>query len=110
MKAEFPYLRFHVFNWQKETYNTIKQNGTMNLYQWSLFDMAELYKLAGDYETAIDYLNQFNHYAIENNLIWKKNYIDIELYCLMGKYDSALHYLQSRKMKNQDVTKGKKSI
>ena len=78
------------------------------LVQWSLFDMAELYKLAGDYETAIDYLNQFNHYAIENNLIWK-NYIDIELYCLMGKYDSALHYLQSPKMNNQDVTKGKKA-
>ncbi len=62
------------------------------LVQWSLYDMAGIYKAAGDYESAMNYLFQGNNYAKEINSGWTM-YLDIsELYCLMGKYDSALYY------------------
>lgn len=62
------------------------------LVQWSLFNMAELYKAAGDYETAMDYLIQGNQYAKAHHLGWEME-IDIsEMFCQMGQYDSALFY------------------
>ena len=62
------------------------------LVKWSLFDMADIYKAAGDYENAMAYLLRGNNYAVDNNLSWTM-YMEIsELYCLMGKYDSALYY------------------
>jgi len=62
------------------------------LVQWSYYDMAEIYKAAGDYETAMSYLFKSNHYAESINSGWK-NYLDIsELYLRIKRYDSAYFY------------------
>ena len=62
------------------------------LVQWSYYDMAEIYKAAGDYETAMSYLFKSNHYAESINSGWK-NYLDIsEVYLRMKRYDSAFFY------------------
>ena len=41
------------------------------LMQQSLADMADLYKAAGDYETAINYLHQARQFGIENKTGWE---------------------------------------
>ncbi|HET6723285.1 MAG TPA: tetratricopeptide repeat protein, partial [Chitinophagaceae bacterium] len=71
------------------------------LVQWSYWDMAEIYKAAGDYETAMFYLFKSNHYAESVRSGWQ-NYLDIsELYLRMKKYDSAFFYWDKWK-KNWD--------
>jgi tetratricopeptide (TPR) repeat protein len=60
---------------------------------WSYLNMYDLYKAAGDYETALEYLQKANKYAEDKNLSGWISYGSIsELYNNLGKQDSALFY------------------
>lgn len=67
-------------------------NWNHELVQWSIINMAELYKAAGDYETSMKYLKQSDQYAIDHKLSWDMDLQKSEIYYEMGKYDSALLY------------------
>jgi tetratricopeptide (TPR) repeat protein len=64
------------------------------LVQWSYNNMADLYKTAGDYETALEYIKQSAQYADTTNGI-KQDLNFCELYFLTERYDSALFYWQN---------------
>lgn len=72
------------------------------LVQFSIANMAQLYKAAGDYETALIYYAQGTQNAKENNTIWTMEQEMGDLFYRIGKYDSAIIYFQ-RAIKNQDM-------
>ena len=59
------------------------------LIQWSYKNMADLYKTAGDYETAIEYLQRSDAYGKATNGMREDIGLS-ELYYLKGNYDSAV--------------------
>jgi len=60
---------------------------------WSYMNMYDLFKAAGDYETALQYLQKANKYAQDKNLSGWGTYGEIsDLYCLLNKQDSAIFY------------------
>ncbi|MDP9231068.1 MAG: histidine kinase [Bacteroidota bacterium] len=62
------------------------------LVQFSLSNMSQLYGIAGDYETAMNYLKESNAFAVKYKTNWSQ-YADIaELYSTMGQYDSTMVY------------------
>jgi len=66
------------------------------LVQWSMYNLAELYKAAGDYENAMEVLRKARHYGEPHNLWNMDDQIGI-LLALMNKPDSSLYYLQNFK-------------
>jgi hypothetical protein len=64
------------------------------LVQYSLSNMAELYKAVGDYQTALDYLKQANQYGIVHQSSWIVNDEIGGLFNLIGQKDSARYYFQ----------------
>ena len=64
------------------------------LVQWSLFNMAVLYKVAGDYETAMSYLTQSRQHGKVYSLDWRMEDQIGKLFILMNQPDSAIYYLQ----------------
>jgi tetratricopeptide (TPR) repeat protein len=67
------------------------------LVQWALYNMADLYKAAGDYETAMSCLRQARDYGKLHELEWNMDDGIGELLALMNKPDSSLYYLQNFK-------------
>jgi len=67
------------------------------LVQWGLYNMADLYKAAGDYETAMSCLRQAREYGKLHELEWNMDDGIGELLALMNKPDSSLYYLQNFK-------------
>jgi tetratricopeptide (TPR) repeat protein len=67
------------------------------LVQWALYNMADLYKAAGDYESAMNCLRQAREYGRLHELEWNMDDGIGELFALMNKPDSSLYYLQSFK-------------
>ena len=67
------------------------------LVQWALYNMADLYKAAGDYETAMSCLRQAREYGKLHELEWNMDDGIGELLALMNKPDSSLYYLQNFK-------------
>jgi hypothetical protein len=61
------------------------------LVQWSFINLADLYKAAGDYETALDYIRQSDAYGKAHDAMKMDDNL-CELYYLVGKYDSAIMY------------------
>ena len=60
---------------------------------WSYMNMYDLYKAAGDYETALEFLQKANKHAEDKNISgWGTQGEISELYCIIGKQDSALFY------------------
>jgi len=68
------------------------------LYQQSLADMADLYKTAGDYETALSYLDQSCQFALANNTGWDMELEKAEIFHLLGQYDSSFYYLKKQRL------------
>jgi histidine kinase/tetratricopeptide repeat protein len=66
------------------------------LIQWSYQNMADLYKTAGDYETALIYVRKSDEYGKATHGM-KEDISVCELYYLLDQYDSALHYWQNWK-------------
>lgn len=66
------------------------------LVQCSFINMADLYKAAGDYETALEYIKQSDAYGKAHGAMKMDDNL-CELYYLVGKYDSAIHYWQNWK-------------
>lgn len=62
------------------------------LYQQSLADMADLYKTAGDFKTALGYVNQGAQFALLNNTGWNMESEKAELHRLLGQSDSSFYY------------------
>ena len=67
------------------------------LVQWALYNMADLYKAAGDYESAMSCLRQAREYGKLHELEWNMDDGIGELLALMNKPDSSLYYLQNFK-------------
>lgn len=67
------------------------------LVQWALYNMADLYKAAGDYETAMSCLRQAREYGKLHELEWNMDDGICELLALINKPDSSLYYLQNFK-------------
>lgn len=68
------------------------------LYQQSLTDMADLYKTAGDYETALIYLDQSFQFGLANNTGWNMEGEKAEVFRLLGQYDSSFYYLNKQRI------------
>jgi hypothetical protein len=64
------------------------------LYQQSLSDMADLYKAAGDYQSALEYLEIATQFGIERNTGWTMEGEKGEIFRLLGNYDSSFYYLR----------------
>ena len=79
------------------------------LVQQSLADMADLYKAAGDYETAMNYLRQTRQFGIENKTGWEMENTIAEVFRLNGQYDSASYYtkLITNKTSQSNIENGK---
>ncbi|MEP6556712.1 MAG: histidine kinase, partial [Ferruginibacter sp.] len=67
------------------------------LVQWALYDMANLYKAAGDYESAMSSLKEARGYGQLRNLEWDMSDGIGDVFLLMNKPDSALYYLENFK-------------
>ena len=65
------------------------------LVQWALYNMADLYKAAGDYESAMSCFRQAREYGKLHELEWNMDDGIGELLALMNKPDSSLYYLQN---------------
>ena len=74
------------------------------LAQFSVTNMAELYRSAGDYTTALDYYRKGFQYAKEHSMTWNMEGEMGLLYERIGQSDSALFYFQ-RSMNNADTTR-----
>lgn len=64
------------------------------LREFALKNMGDLYKAAGDYETAMEYFQQARKQALLYNIEWTMEPEIGELFCYMGKYDSAFAYIK----------------
>ncbi len=64
------------------------------LREFALYNMGELYKAAGDYETAMNYYQQARKQALLYDIKWGMEIEIGELFCYMGQYDSAFSYLK----------------
>jgi tetratricopeptide (TPR) repeat protein len=67
------------------------------LVQWALYDMADLYKAAGDYESAMTSLKEARQYGQLHDLEWNMSDGIGDVFLLMNKPDSALYYLEDFK-------------
>jgi hypothetical protein len=56
--------------------------------------MGELYKAAGDYETAMNYYQQARKQALLYDIKWGMEIEIGELFCYIGQYDSAFSYVK----------------
>jgi tetratricopeptide (TPR) repeat protein/anti-sigma regulatory factor (Ser/Thr protein kinase) len=68
------------------------------LFSYNSF--GNLFKAAGDYETALAYYELSLQYAKANNLIWDQNEPLGTIYCRLNKYDSSFYYLFKSLKKN----------
>ncbi|CAN5215046.1 hypothetical protein BH11BAC5_BH11BAC5_14330 [soil metagenome] len=64
------------------------------LREFALKNMGDLYKAAGDYETAMEYFQQARKQALLYDIKWTMEPEIGELFCYMGKYDSAFVYIK----------------
>jgi tetratricopeptide (TPR) repeat protein len=72
--------------------------------QFSLTNMVELHRTAGDYENAISYLRKGNRFADENQFYWNMNEEMGDLFFRSGQYDSSLFYMK-KSLVNADTSK-----
>jgi tetratricopeptide (TPR) repeat protein len=56
-------------------------------------NFGNLYKAAGDYETALAYYYQSQQYANENKFDWNESEQLGSIFCSLQKYDSSFYYL-----------------
>jgi hypothetical protein len=78
----------------KRTHNISLQH---TLIEHSYTNVSELYKAAGDYETAIAYLHRARNYNLQHIVAWTMNPMLAHLYNNINKPDSAIFYLQPDK-------------
>jgi len=86
------------FDYARKSLDLAQKSGTDFSLGWkqynvqaALSDLAGLYTIAGDYETAMNYILQNERYGKENKSGWENFDRDIaNLYCSMGRYDSAM--------------------
>ena len=64
------------------------------LREFALKNMGDLYKAAGDYETAMKYFQQARKQALLYDIKWTMEPEIGELFCYMGQYDSAFVYIK----------------
>ena len=88
----------HTFDCARKSLDLAKKGGTDFSLSWkqynvqaALAELAGLYTIAGDYETAMNYILENERYGKENKSGWENFDGDIAgLYCSMGRYDSAM--------------------
>ena len=77
---------------QKSLMIRIKMNDKICVL-FSYNNFGNLFKAAGDYETALDCYQKSLQYARANNIIWDQNEPLGSIYCRLNKYDSSFYYL-----------------
>jgi tetratricopeptide (TPR) repeat protein len=80
------------------------------LMQFSLNNISDLYRVAGDYETALEYLHKARQVSIEYKQDWTMDDKLALLYNKTGQYDSALFYLQKNSKANPNSQDSKKLL
>jgi tetratricopeptide (TPR) repeat protein len=80
---------------EEKAYNNV-------VYQVSLSDMAKLYETAGDYQTALQYLNQNNQFTMEHQTGFDVAEEKAEIFRLTNQYDSSFYYLKKLMVQNPD--------
>jgi tetratricopeptide (TPR) repeat protein len=79
--------------WLHQAYTKEEKEYANFLYQQSLADIASLYKAAGDYHTALEYLNQSSVFGVAWNTGWDMAGEKAEIFILLKQYDSSFYYL-----------------
>jgi hypothetical protein len=72
------------------------------LFQQSLTDMANLYKEAADFDTALEYLNRSEEYGRMYKTKWYMESEKAEIFIRLGKYDSAFVFLNKIRQQSPD--------
>ncbi len=72
------------------------------LYQQSLSDLSNLYKEAGDYHSALEYLNKAEQAGITYNRKWAPEKEKAAIFQLLGQNDSAFFYLNKNRAASPD--------
>ena len=72
------------------------------LYWQSLLDMADIFKTAGDYHSALDYLNKTDQFSLANGFSFTHVGHNAEIFRLLGNYDSAFYYIKEAVAKAPD--------
>ncbi|HXS54854.1 MAG TPA: histidine kinase [Hanamia sp.] len=73
-----------------------------SMVQYALEGMSNLYKIAGDYATASDYLHQASEYGIAHNTGEDENWNIGILFRQMGQVDSSFSYLKKTVKESPD--------
>ena len=94
----FPYAERSVILTKKKRTHNIDLGPV--LVQFSYNNISQLYKVVGDYETALDYLQKGRKYSVENNLDWNMIAELGLLFHKAGRYDSAIYYLEKNAAEN----------
>lgn len=78
----------------KKLVKTDKNDAIEIVLQLSYINMADLYKIAGDYEMALNFLNESREYhrTAKSNVTWGMEDQFADIYLLMNKPDSAYHF------------------
>lgn len=72
------------------------------LYWQSLLDMADIFKAAGDYHSALDYLNKADQFSLANGFSFTHVGDKAEVFRLLGNYDSSFYYIKEAVVKAPD--------
>ncbi len=88
----FPYAERNLSITKKKRTHTIGLQDV--LVEASYNNIADLYKVAGDYQSALGYLHEARQYSLMHKDDWLMNRVIAELHLKLGNADSALFYLQ----------------
>jgi tetratricopeptide (TPR) repeat protein/anti-sigma regulatory factor (Ser/Thr protein kinase) len=88
----FPYAERNLSITKKKRTHTIGLQDV--LVEASYNNIADLYKVAGDYQSALGYLHEARQYSLIHKDDWLMNRVIAELHIKLGNADSALFYLQ----------------
>ena len=87
---------------RKNTASTADDEWQNYVMQQSFVNMANLYKVAGDYDQAFAYIHKSRQFAIEKKTGWDMQSELGELYTRIGKFDSAFIFLKDFTKNNPD--------
>jgi len=71
------------------------------LYWQSLLDMSDIFKTAGDYQSALDYLNKADQFSLANSFSFTQMH-NAEIFRLLGNFDSSFYYIKEAVVKSPD--------
>ncbi len=89
----FPYAERNLILTKKKRTHMIGLQDV--LVEASYNNIADLYKVVGDYQSALGYLHEARQYSLTHKDDWFMNRVIAELHLKLGNADSALYYLRN---------------